>query len=216
MFSETYPITNDWLLENDFNFSNGKVVSRKLNSLFIGNETSLQLFYPVQYKIGRKVTDLRSAKYLLERLIADKVILPDVILIDTSLNRMEFREFCNFLKKNFQLSIIPVLYNKQRLTSTETAYLLKENSVDDIIDFSETGVDYSGKVAFLKKIKKFSGPLQLNKNQQTEFENSRFGLHMNAKRIFDILISSLLLLCCLPFFVLIALAIKFESRGPVF
>lgn len=216
MISGTYPITNDWLREDKLNSLGNKIVSRKLNSLFIGNETSFQLYYAIHYRIRRKAADFKSAKNMLECLIADKENLPDVILIDTSLNSMEFREFCTYLKRNVQLSVIPILYNSQRLTSIETAYLLKESTVDDIIDFSETGVDYSGKVAFLKKIKKFSGHLQLNKEYQAEPKSSHLGINIKAKRIFDILISSLLIICCLPLFILIALAIKFESRGPVF
>ena len=39
---------------------------------------------------------------------------------------------------------------------------------------------------------------------------------MFLKRLFDVLVSSVLIILCLPLFILIAILIKLESRGPVF
>lgn len=49
--------------------------------------------------------------------------------------------------------------------------------------------------------------------------NARSGTHrplLNAKRTFDILLSAVALLVLFPFFLLIALLIKLDNRGPVF
>jgi len=52
----------------------------------------------------------------------------------------------------------------------------------------------------------------------SSFEKSKWlrGLNFAAKRAFDICAAVLGLICLAPFFVLIAVLIKRESRGPVF
>jgi len=216
MFSETYPITKSWLREDDINFTNSTATLRKFTALYIGRETSFQMYFSANYKNTNKVDDLESAKILIENFVSAENNLPDVILVDIPLDPKQYKGFCNYLRQKGQFATLPLLYNKQRLNSEEISYLIKSEMVDDIIDLSENGIDYAGKIAFLKKIKKFSGPLQVNKTTKAALVDKKSGLDMISKRVFDILISSILIICCLPVFLLIALAIKLESRGPVF
>lgn len=216
MFSETYPITKSWLREDDVNFINSTLAPRKFNAVYIGREASFQMYFSANYNNTTKVDDFESAKSLIESHVSKSNNLPDAILVDISLDKKQYKEFCNYLKQTGKFATLPILYNKQRLSTEEISYLLKSEIVDDIIDLSENKIDYTGKITFLKKVKKFSGPLQVNKTTSTDPINKRSDLSMISKRIFDIIISSILIICSLPIFLLIALAIKLESRGPVF
>jgi lipopolysaccharide/colanic/teichoic acid biosynthesis glycosyltransferase len=81
--------------------------------------------------------------------------------------------------------------------------------IDDVIDLSNWQSDFSSKISFLKKAKEYN--TVLTENKVTIKPSSCI-----YKRAFDILASIVLLLMALPVFILIAIAIKLESRGPIF
>lgn len=132
----------------------------------------------------------------------------DVIIIDVCSSNNELRSFHDFLKNsgNDYLSI-PIIYNEHCLSKQD--FNSYPNIIDDVIDLSNWQSDFSGKISFLKKVKEY------NKSVKTTDEPLVPSLCL-YKRVLDIVISAILLLLALPIFALIAIAIKLESRGPLF
>lgn len=132
----------------------------------------------------------------------------DVIIIDTPYQAEELKSFYHFLKNadsNYQT--IPILYNEHHLPGQDPDSYT--DIIDDVIDLANWQSDFSGKISFLKKAKEYNKTIREN-------EVFKKPSHCLYKRTFDILVSSILLLLALPFLLLIALAIRLESKGPIF
>jgi lipopolysaccharide/colanic/teichoic acid biosynthesis glycosyltransferase len=87
--------------------------------------------------------------------------------------------------------------------------------VDDITDVSSWEINFSRKVAFLKKFKNHPPALHLAHKTSPVYDGATNKKLPLPKRLFDIFIASLLIIALLPVFLLIALAIRIESKGPV-
>jgi len=134
---------------------------------------------------------------------------PDVIIIDTPFNELELSEFNTFLAEN-NLSSVPVLYNEQQFINKKVA-LQFSHLIDDAVDLSNSQLDFAAKIKFLKKLKEH------DLKSKATVTQTRIQIPTDwTKRTFDIVVSSVLLLLLSPVFLLIALIIKIESRGPVF
>jgi len=130
----------------------------------------------------------------------------DAIIIDIPYNENELEGFYFFLK-NRNLENIPVIYNNCHL---EGQVALKKNDIiDDVIDLRNWQFDFYSKVSFLKKSKDYI----LNSNNPCI--KIQPGISV-TKRIIDVVLAVALIILLLPVFVIIAIAIKLESKGPVF
>jgi lipopolysaccharide/colanic/teichoic acid biosynthesis glycosyltransferase len=135
---------------------------------------------------------------------ADKKL--DVILFDVPFIKASFTQFCNVVACHDKVQQdTPLIYNREQLADKD---LCDCKSLDDVVDLSKWQFDLSAKVEFLRKSKSFRQPAQ--KGHRIEAKRCMY------KRMFDITVSSLLLLLALPLFLLIAIAIRLESRGPIF
>jgi lipopolysaccharide/colanic/teichoic acid biosynthesis glycosyltransferase len=132
----------------------------------------------------------------------------DVIIIDVSYNATELKKFETFLKSlGNGYSTIPVIYNESHLPKDYIEFFT--DIIDDVVDLSNWQFDFSSKISFLKKAKEHNSVL--TKKEVVVKPSSYL-----YKRVFDIFFSAILLLLALPFFILIAIAIRLESKGPVF
>ncbi|PWT97820.1 MAG: hypothetical protein C5B52_13225 [Bacteroidetes bacterium] len=126
-------------------------------------------------------------------------------------------QFLQFLKNSYQFRHIPVVYNTVPLTTSNIQALRKQKLVDDILDVDKCGQYLVNKIQMLNRLKGYNtngAPVRkvtIESNEDLVVEPGSV-----FKRIFDIVVSSILLLIALPFFLLIALAIRLESRGPIF
>lgn len=132
----------------------------------------------------------------------------DAIIIDVPYNEKELQGFYFFLK-NMNLENLPVIYNDCHLKNG-TALRLNE-IIDDVIDLSDWQFDFYTKISFLKKTKEYILNSSNSKSQVKVKPEASV-----AKRIIDIILSLVLIMLLLPAFIIIAVAIKLESRGPVF
>ena len=132
----------------------------------------------------------------------------DVIIIDMPLDAAELKSFRGFVQTSDKIdSSIPVIYNQQQLQKDDMPDI--ENVVDDVIDLSNWHFDFTSKVSFLKQARQYQAT-------QDAIDRTIKADKCIYKRIFDIVVSSLLIIAALPIFLLIILAIKLESKGPVF
>jgi lipopolysaccharide/colanic/teichoic acid biosynthesis glycosyltransferase len=132
----------------------------------------------------------------------------DVIIIDLPFSSQELAGFSLFLKASGKVSsAVPVIYTQEQLSKTSMADM--GTMVDDVIDLNNWPYDFNSKVSFLKEIK-------LYHNQTAEESQENLPQYSLGKRIFDVVVSSILIIFSFPILLLIALAIKLESKGPLF
>jgi lipopolysaccharide/colanic/teichoic acid biosynthesis glycosyltransferase len=171
--------------------------------LYIGKDETNIRFLSQSFTSGFHAEDFDYAKKLI-RTIDQKDI--DVVILDVSYNKKALTDFHAFLQSRNLLSV-PVIYNDCHMRNEAT---LKESEyIDDVIDLCNWQYDFSSKISFLKKTKQYSLSARPAVNDGQPARSV-------TKRIFDIVIASILLILLLPVFLLISIAIKLESRGPLF
>ncbi|OYW16899.1 MAG: hypothetical protein B7Z54_09215, partial [Sphingobacteriales bacterium 12-47-4] len=144
--------------------------------------------------------------------------LPEAIIISFPFRENEFNSFCTWLKSHYKLSFIPVVYNKEFLNAVQFDMLQRMKLVDDITEVSENQA-FLDKVTFLHKVGKYrmeKAASNITIDNQVLMTKAGNGFNYLLKRTVDIFIASMLILLFLPVFILIAIAIRVESRGPVF
>jgi len=155
------------------------------------------------FKSGLSVNDFETAKIMLS---SEKGGNIDAIIIDVTYSENDLKSFCAFLK-NMGLDSIPVIYNGYHLKSDASAH--PNDFIDDVIDLSNWQFDFYSKITFLKKSKEY---LLTSTRGQINIEPKESII----KRIVDIALAASLIILLLPLFIIIALAVKLESKGPVF
>lgn len=175
--------------------------------LYIGkNETSIKFLLNTTIS-GVIAENFENARKLIQsENFTDQTV--DVIIIDVAYNADELKSFETFLKTSGKgYTSIPIIYNECHFFHQGVDSF--PEIIDDVVDLSSWQYDFSSKISFLKKAKEYNKAVT-NKEAAPEFSSNLY------KRMFDVFISSVLLLLALPFFLLIAIAIKLESKGPVF
>jgi lipopolysaccharide/colanic/teichoic acid biosynthesis glycosyltransferase len=138
--------------------------------------------------------------------------MPEMIVIDLPLNVNELSSFKQWLKSTFSM-YVPVVYHSEGLEKSIIKELFKNNWVDDVVNLSTHFDTLPEKARFLKKmypqvVKVKSTPVKQRKHPIKRYSF----LH----RSIDFTLALIAIIICLPVFMLIAIAIKLESRGPIF
>lgn len=165
-------------------------------------------------KNGLSESSLDTAKLSLSA-ISKSGNPPSVIFIDLALNEEEIRSFNSFINKDTNLCRVPVILNLRNLNSDQLQSFKRNRRVDELVDFKVEMASLQDKISFLQKVKE---GIWAGKNKiKPEYKASSVYNHsFYFKRSLDILISAILLVVLFPLFLLIAVAIKMETRGPVF
>ena len=183
---------------------NQPVTKANFTFLYIGKNEQNKQFLESSFYNGFAAENFEDAVKKYEQSIYKTV---DVLFVDSVFNETELRAFRCFLQK--ELGDVPlVIYNSKFILNKQVAQKHSE-IIDDVIDLGSWQYDFSRKIAFMKKEKAIR---QEELRKMADIEPADFII----KRILDILISSILLILLSPVFLLIAIAIKIESRGPIF
>jgi lipopolysaccharide/colanic/teichoic acid biosynthesis glycosyltransferase len=170
------------------------------------------------FESGYAAETVVNAKSMLRRLLnnAKNIAIPDIIIVEAPVAVEQLRDLHLFLLMHKTLTQVPVVIEGSQATPAEIQGLKNFSFVDDIIYLKDyTRQSLLRKVSFLKRLKhKFVHEMN-NRSIETNLKATTPSNPV-FKRAFDILISGLLLLALSPFFLLIALAIRLESKGPVF
>lgn len=216
MNSGTYPITLEagttWQAFNKFTVIEPVIERKEISFLYVGKiEESLSGFAR-HFHTGERVNDLTQAQSLFAGLHRSAV--PDAIFIDLSLNKAELIRFNNFLKEKGLINRVVVLYADNKLDAEKVKYLKKNELVDDIVNIQSSDINYSTKILFLKRLKSRQSGLSVTREEAFSVREDvkQFSV---VKRVIDILLASVAIIVLLPVFLLIALAIKLESGGPI-
>ncbi len=171
---------------------------------YIGDDDVCVEFLSGNFSTGITAPDFETAK---KSLTIQQLMEVDVIILDIPYQEKALKDFHIFLK-NRDLHSIPIIYNERQLKNTIS--LPPSELIDDVIDLCNWQFDFSSKISFLRKSKAYSISKKSNKHQ------SSAPVRSISKRAFDMIVSAVLLILFLPLLIVIALAIKLESKGPIF
>ena len=138
---------------------------------------------------------------------------PDAIICDAGINRKSVSDLSAFLRSKKLSLRIPLLLLVLNEKLHSTFHLNNSDGVDDIISSNTSVTDLADKIKILKKYKSLRDKLPyFVEMPKRKIFNRKYLL----KRSIDVALSIILLIALSPLILLIALAIKLESRGPVF
>jgi lipopolysaccharide/colanic/teichoic acid biosynthesis glycosyltransferase len=179
--------------------------------VFIEPTTKPEEAYHTYFHQSYFIENFEEAKELLKKLdILNQV--PQMIVIDQPLDIEKLKSFKAWLKQTFS-SPIPIVYHHKGLSKETIKKLFKNNLVEDVTDLSTHYQALPQKASFLKKIAQLPADKTALKNIKQKKSGKKYGW---LKRTIDFTLALLAIIVCLPIFILVALAIKIESRGPVF
>jgi lipopolysaccharide/colanic/teichoic acid biosynthesis glycosyltransferase len=143
-------------------------------------------------------------------------ILPQVIIFDASYGVAAIKQWSDLIKKNKRLYGIPLIIDSENTNAIENFQFIRNKTADDIINVQECDEnDLNLKILFLQKYKCRSRDFELKQKEEILAVVPE-KMHSYFKRALDIAISITAILFFLPVFLIIALAIRIESRGNIF
>ena len=148
--------------------------------------------------------------------LKESVELPDVIIINKKID-LETTALIRSLKINERCGVVPIIYITDKFDPKERDLAI-EIGIEDYYT-EKIGAEYLVyRIEFLKRLKQLS-----NENTEEVEHKPKPSLHnddalemWSLKRTFDIIVSGIALLLISPLLLLIAIAIKIDSKGPVF
>lgn len=183
---------------------------------YIGKNTDHIEKLVTMYSRGYATEGLENAKHeLLRNLGQDQHLVPEVIICEAWFETAAVKEFAGFLRQHPVLHRIPFILDCTGLAGMELDTCKRVIRPDEVIFLHDsTAKDLKSKVCFLSKVKVAKSATSVAQiEENTGSDKWKFG--PMSKRLFDIVVASVALLLLSPFFLLIAVAIKLESRGPV-
>lgn len=192
---------------------------KKLNFFYIGSSSENINGLITDFESGYAAVTTADAQSMLKRLLINpsQITVPDFIIAEASISEQSLREFYYFLRSKESLAAIPFFAEASGIDQEDVELIKGYDFIDDILFLNK---EYSkktliNKVNFLKKVKlRFTDELAA-RSLALSVQTTPAILSV-AKRIFDIIISLTLLTIFSPVFLLAALAIRIESKGPVF
>lgn len=191
---------------------------KKLEFFYIGKKAENIDILIRAFESGYAAENISNAKAMLTRLTGSKdrhIAVPDIIIADATVTSDDLREFNRFLSSSKTLAVVPFVAEASDASNADVARFKNCAFIDEIVFLKEYNkATIQRKVSFLKKVKS----RQINEmtmNMPNE-GNSRKVSGTIFKRAFDIFVSLAILSIASPVMLLIAIAIKLESRGPVF
>jgi Sugar transferases involved in lipopolysaccharide synthesis len=142
---------------------------------------------------------------------------PVSVMIDGKLGKKAIQDIYNSLA-TARFSGIPFLVDASDASAEELNSYRTTTYIDDVAFLKEiSGEKLVSKISFLKKVKNkpVVEPNLLMDNIQ-QVKKIPVSVSNIFKRAFDIIVASVAILVLLPVFVLIAVLIRLESKGPIF
>jgi lipopolysaccharide/colanic/teichoic acid biosynthesis glycosyltransferase len=181
--------------------------------LYIGQNETEFVSFKTDFKAGISLENLEKGIQFLNQGESQQRI--SVIFIDLPFCYTSLHVFLSEKEKISGLANVPVILNIRNFTPEEISFVRKKKMADELVDFKVEMASIQEKIEFLRQLS-----LSISDNQSTiKIENKPSAVYPDTfflKRTLDIMLSLILMIVLAPLFVLIALAIKLESRGPVF
>jgi lipopolysaccharide/colanic/teichoic acid biosynthesis glycosyltransferase len=188
----------------------------QLSTILIGSSSSLLTVDKNYFKPNTLLSNFTDAKHLIRMIQIDKHAIPDAIFVNTPLSMPELEDFGLFIKSFPRLKNIPLIYCSSNIMLKDFSFLKSSELVDEVVDLETFGFELYKKISFIKKVKNHPPSPFLRRLDHIENASKFMADGYFFKRAMDILVSATILILCLPIFILIAIAIKLESKGPIF
>jgi len=168
------------------------------------------------FESGYATESCINAKSMLLRLQSHSHSLPHIIICDSTIGYEAIKDFRQFLNAQKDLRHVPFVVDDEGMTKEMSFRYRKEKIVDEIISLEELSKEsLLAKARFLNKIKSRATDNAWTDKIETS-TGSGYTQSSFMKRAFDIIISALALIILSPVLLLIILAIRLESKGPIF
>lgn len=194
------------------------VYGRKTEFFYIGaNANQVELLIK-SFDGGYALDSIKTAIPFLGRLAA-KQSAPDMIIADGRLGSQAIKELSAYLSSTIQYCAAPLIVDASGLSGSELEKCSRISCIDEIIFLKDISRDkLAAKINFLRKVKSkaIADRRSLKQNIQVSGSIGGFSSSLLLKRSFDILASSIAILLLSPLFLIVALMVKFGSKGPVF
>ena len=187
-----------------------------LEYIFIGHNLQQEIGHKSSSSSHKLTGDFKQAQELIDSIIDQHLPLPDSIIIDVPLNLTSLHSFIAFIKVRPKFMSIPLIYNAKILSAEGLSLLKSTDLVDEIMDVYGIGDKLYKKVSFLKKVKNYPPAPYFKRMDNIEKATEFMKSGQFVKRVLDIIFALTTLMLCLPIFIVIAIAIKMDSKGPVF
>ncbi|THU33481.1 sugar transferase [Niastella caeni] len=190
---------------------------KKLQFFYIGTQTRNIEKLKEYFEFGYTTISAESAIFTLKRLLKnpDSVTIPDMIIAEGTLGTEQLVELHQFIYAHKIMAAIPFIVEATGLSKEESARFKRYTFIDELLFLNEfTAPVLLRKTNFLKNIKQKWVQEPASCKVETSFRaypDARAVL----KRGLDLLISSALLAVLGPLMLLIALAMKLDTGGPV-
>ena len=163
---------------------------------------------------GLSLPSFTKALFWLKNQILTKAEIPIAIISDFALPDGSVFSFHYEIKLNKKLASIPFVVLAKNRSKEDKIKALKVG-IDDFYVNDLNAKHIHERIQFLCRFKKLTANLEPSRILSLSNILPKFKLKI-FKRVFDILISFLSLVVLSPLFLLIAILIKMESKGPVF
>lgn len=189
-----------------------KKEQRPKEFFYIGTDKKIISLLLANFESGFCSEDLSKGAQIIEMLISRQISLPDVIVIQDGFEPGDLNNF--FFTLHLKIQAIPVIIEASHTAPSVMQQFRQIGFIDDVFVIDESSMgQFIKKVNFLKKIRRSETSTSLLAELNRYDEGS--SVKNISKKVFDIVVASLALIILSPVFLLIALIIKLESRGPV-
>lgn len=180
--------------------------------IYIGNNNFAQYAFDLDH-LEVRVDNLMDAEEKLVEIHKTISKSFSAVLIDLTASSAEIEKFHVFIKSNFSCRII---CNKEKLNIRSVKFLLKFGLVDAAVDLKQITLnELMPATANFNTTRQESWLKRLNARSLQGGDQVR-ELSFSLKKLFDITIAAFIILILSPIFILIAIAIRLDSKGPIF
>jgi lipopolysaccharide/colanic/teichoic acid biosynthesis glycosyltransferase len=149
------------------------------------------------------------------KILLEGNIIPKVIFIGGEIELSSVKTLNDYISSNVQYSLTLFILDASQLPATGLTRFRRSGMFDEIMFLDEINKKkLISDIGFLKQIKS-KGLRHLNPEITMGTSQQVINFRIISKRVFDFVVSLLLIILCSPLFLLIALLIKLESYGPV-
>jgi len=188
---------------------------KKAEFFYIGKNSRLIDSLVDLFDGGYAAESAEKAIGILAKVVEKRNTCPGVIIIDAALGISSLHAIHRFLSASRSLSAIPLMVEVSGIPHDKVVGFRSLSFIDDIIDLQQCNERLLTKISFLSRIKDYNNQKELQQKIDKPF-HAFTPKYSPMKRLFDIVVASMALMLLSPLFILIAIAVKLESKGPIF
>jgi len=188
---------------------------KKTEFFYIGKNSSLIDSLVDLFDGGYAAENAEKAIAILSKVMEKRNTSPGVVIMDAALGAPALQSVHRFLSASRSFYATPLMVEVSGIAQEQVAEFRRLSFIDDIIDLQQCNERLLTKISFLSRIKDFNNQKELQQKIDKPF-HAFTPKYSPMKRLFDIAVASTALLLLSPLFILIAIAVKLESKGPIF